>query len=134
MTKKVKGELIQGFWSQDRLDTLRTYAYLPPIQIASVFRLTFSEFKKKINESKEAYYILHEARNDVMLESIASLRMNSKSGCFQSAKYLLNLYGGDNNEPLDEQLGGNDLSAEEIKTAIKALLHKHPELKPKQDE
>ena len=47
MTKKVKGELIQGFWSQDRLDTLRTYAYLPPIQIASVFRLTFSEFKKK---------------------------------------------------------------------------------------
>ena len=132
MAKK-KSEVIPMFWTKDRLKMLQKYALLPPLNLSSMFNISFSEFRKHISNNKEAYYILQNARNFTLYQAIENLKTNSQSGCFQSSRLLLSLYGGDNPESLDEQLGSNQLSPEEVKANIRTLLQNNPELLPSSD-
>jgi len=131
---KNKTVVIPKFWTKDRLRTLEKFALLPVSNLANMFNISFTEFRKHIAKSKEAYHILQNARNYTLYQAIEDLKTNSQSGCYQSARLLLSLYGsGDDPESLDEQLGSNQLSPEEVKANIRTLLQNNPELLPSSD-
>ena len=131
---KNKTVVIPKFWTKDKLQTLEKFALLPVSNLANMFNISFTEFRKHIAKSKEAYHILQNARNYTLYQAIEDLKTNSQSGCFQSARLLLSLYGsGDDPESLDEQLGSNQLSPEEVKANIRTLLQNNPELLPSSD-
>ena len=54
--------------------TLEKFALLPVSNLANMFNISFTEFRKHIAKSKEAYHILQNARNYTLYQAIEDLK------------------------------------------------------------